>query len=151
MFFSTRLGERLYSATAVARARPRIAEDRAFETAVDQTLMRGLDTARPRVLLRPASLSSRASNFAGHEITSRIARRARASGDPRKWLHRARDSCLPNFKSSGHGGYWRHSSRSRAASSRAIATQTTLVGLPALTSRRYLAPNPISSMLALPA
>ena len=39
----------------------RIAGGEGFETTVDQTLMRGLDTARPLVRLGPASVSSRAS------------------------------------------------------------------------------------------
>src|SRR5664279_6234404 len=35
--------------------------------------MRGLDTARPRIRLGPASVSSRASILVGHRITSGIA------------------------------------------------------------------------------
>ena len=79
--FSTRLTTRRRSAAAVEGCRLRIAGDGGFETTVDQTLMRGLDTARPRFRLGPASVSSRASILSATESHRGLPYRAAASGD----------------------------------------------------------------------
>jgi len=61
--------------------RLRIAGDGGFETTVDQTLMRGLDTARPRFRLGPASVSSGASISSATESQRGLPYRAPVSGD----------------------------------------------------------------------
>jgi len=71
--FSTSSGTRRRPAAAVQGIRLRIAGGGGFETTVDQTLMRGLDTARPRFRLGPASVSQRASMSSATESRARVA------------------------------------------------------------------------------
>jgi hypothetical protein len=128
---------------------PRLQEDGlrtagggSFETTVDQTLMRGLGTARPRIRLGPASVSSRASIGIGHRITSRVAlpcfrlRRCAAmsmvcakSSFPDERLCSSGPNLLVGCDGPDEGGEF------------ARDGDVDLLGFPAMTSRRCLAHN----------
>jgi hypothetical protein len=62
----------------------RIAGDGGVETTVDQTLIRGLVTARPRIRLGPASVPSRASMESTTESRRGLPYRASASSDAQR-------------------------------------------------------------------